>query len=114
MVNHFFLLQVNLLFRKVYLLSLFLEVIRYLTHNIHVFPPQDNLCRHAADLVRIIENEGGIVYVCGDATNMARNVNQAFIQMFHEQKGTCRVHQTVPYCEIIQFRWTFNFVCFSG
>ncbi|XP_045209128.2 methionine synthase reductase-like [Mercenaria mercenaria] len=48
---------------------------------------QDNLRSHGAEIVSLIEEKGAIVYVCGDAKNMAKDVNQAFIDIFSQCKG---------------------------
>ncbi|XP_068221140.1 methionine synthase reductase-like [Palaemon carinicauda] len=39
---------------------------------------QDNIILHGPDLVSLIVNKGAIIYVCGDAKNMAKNVFEAF------------------------------------
>lgn len=48
---------------------------------------QDNIRGHGAELVDLIDNSDSVVYVCGDAKNMARDVNQAFIDIFSSVKG---------------------------
>lgn len=48
---------------------------------------QDNIRGHGTELVELIDNSGAVVYVCGDAKNMARDVNQAFIDIFSTVKG---------------------------
>lgn len=50
---------------------------------------QDNIRLHADHVVSLIEEKGAIVYVCGDAKNMAKDVNQAFIEIFSRSKGKC-------------------------
>lgn len=48
---------------------------------------QDNIRAHGEELVKLISEEGAIVYVCGDAKNMAKDVNQAFVDIFAQVKG---------------------------
>ena len=48
---------------------------------------QDNIRRHGEALVKLIEDNGAVIYVCGDAKNMAKDVNQAFIDVFATVKG---------------------------
>ena len=48
---------------------------------------QDNMRRHGSDLVTLIQDKGACVYVCGDAKNMAKDVNEAFVDIFAEHKG---------------------------
>lgn len=51
---------------------------KYVQHSIHSY---------AADLVKLLDEKGAIVYVCGDARNMAKDVNAAFETVLQEQKG---------------------------
>ena len=48
---------------------------------------QDNIRRHGEALVKLIEDNGAVIYVCGDAKNMAKDVNQAFVDVFATVKG---------------------------
>ncbi|KAH3826153.1 hypothetical protein DPMN_128049 [Dreissena polymorpha] len=48
---------------------------------------QDNMRRHGGDLVTLIQDKGACVYVCGDARNMAKDVNETFVDIFAEHKG---------------------------
>ena len=48
---------------------------------------QDNIRAHGAALVKLIEEHHAVVYVCGDARNMAKDVNQAFVDIFSSVKG---------------------------
>lgn len=48
---------------------------------------QENIRAHGAELVKLIVEKEAIVYVCGDAKNMAKDVNQAFIDIFATVKG---------------------------
>ena len=41
--------------------------------------------------MELIDNLDAVVYVCGDAKNMARDVNQAFIDIFSSVKGTITI-----------------------
>ncbi|XP_033729185.1 methionine synthase reductase-like [Pecten maximus] len=47
---------------------------------------QDNICRHAVELVPLID-KGAKIFVCGDAKNMAKDVNEAVIKSLQEVKG---------------------------
>ena len=53
---------------------------------------QDNICIHGDDLVTLITNQRAQVYVCGDATNMAKGVRQAFIEILRKHKGWYHIH----------------------
>ncbi|XP_052807093.1 methionine synthase reductase-like isoform X2 [Mya arenaria] len=48
---------------------------------------QDNIRAHDADLVSLIEGSGACICVCGDATNMAKDVNKAFVDIIAKEKG---------------------------
>jgi len=48
---------------------------------------QDNIKLHGKDIVKLIEEKGAVVYVCGDAKHMARDVLQAFSEIFAKEKG---------------------------
>lgn len=47
---------------------------------------QDNIRLYASDVVKLLD-KGAVVYVCGDATNMARDVAQAFTDIYAKEKG---------------------------
>ncbi|XP_069956956.1 methionine synthase reductase-like [Cherax quadricarinatus] len=42
---------------------------------------QDNILKHGAALASLLVNEGAVVYVCGDAHNMAKDVFEAFVSI---------------------------------
>ncbi|CDQ75784.1 unnamed protein product [Oncorhynchus mykiss] len=42
---------------------------------------QHNLLSHAKDIVNLLLKENGYLYVCGDAKNMAKDVNDTLIEM---------------------------------
>ncbi|XP_062841694.1 methionine synthase reductase [Trichomycterus rosablanca] len=42
---------------------------------------QHEMRRHAEDVLRVLLKENGRLYVCGDAKNMARDVNDALVEM---------------------------------
>ncbi|XP_064643389.1 methionine synthase reductase-like [Lineus longissimus] len=48
---------------------------------------QDNIRLHAEDVLRWICDEDAVVYVCGDAKNMARNVNETFAELLTKLRG---------------------------
>lgn len=50
---------------------------------------QDSMKRHAEDIVRLIDN-GGRIYVCGDAKHMAQDVFQAFVDIIETVKNVSR------------------------
>ena len=49
---------------------------------------QDNLCLQGEIILNLIETKGAKVYICGDARNMAKDVNNTFIEMLkvHRRK----------------------------
>ena len=48
---------------------------------------QHNLQLHAAEVADLIFNQGAVIYICGDAKNMARNVLETFLEIFQQYKG---------------------------
>lgn len=48
---------------------------------------QDNIRSHGTEIVHLLDNDRAIVYVCGDATNMAKDVNDAFVDVYTKEKG---------------------------
>ncbi|XP_038078300.1 methionine synthase reductase-like [Patiria miniata] len=48
---------------------------------------QDNLRRYAAELCQLILEDKAVVYVCGDAKNMAKNVTTTFSDIFMQETG---------------------------
>ncbi|XP_078349683.1 methionine synthase reductase-like [Oculina patagonica] len=67
-------------------LSFSRDTISDLTSN----PPpkyvQDNLRSHSAEVAEQVLNKGAVVYICGDADNMARNVFDTFLEIVQEFK----------------------------
>ena len=47
---------------------------------------QDNLRSHAAEVADLVFNNGAVVYICGDADNMAKNVYDTFLEIVQEYK----------------------------
>ena len=47
---------------------------------------QDNLRSHAAEVADQVFNKGAVVYICGDADNMAKNVFDTFLEIVQEYK----------------------------
>ncbi|XP_055965034.1 methionine synthase reductase isoform X2 [Sorex fumeus] len=48
---------------------------------------QDHMQRHGAQLARALLQERGCIYVCGDAKNMARGVNEALVEILGREAG---------------------------
>ena len=48
---------------------------------------QENLRSHATEVAEQLFNKQAVVYVCGDADNMAKNVFDAFLEITQEYKG---------------------------
>ncbi|XP_034379513.1 methionine synthase reductase [Arvicanthis niloticus] len=48
---------------------------------------QDNLQRHSQQVARILLQENGYIYVCGDAKNMAKDVNDALVEILSREAG---------------------------
>lgn len=48
---------------------------------------QDNLQLHSQQVARILLREGGCIYVCGDAKNMAKDVNDALVDIISKEVG---------------------------
>ena len=48
---------------------------------------QDNLRRHSAEVAQLVFEKGAVVYICGDADNMARNVYDTFLEIVKEYKA---------------------------
>uniref|UniRef100_A0A8C5PAB0 Methionine synthase reductase n=1 Tax=Leptobrachium leishanense TaxID=445787 RepID=A0A8C5PAB0_9ANUR len=48
---------------------------------------QDSLRLYSQDIVRILTRDNGRIYICGDAKNMARDVNDALADIFSMELG---------------------------
>ncbi|XP_059167664.1 methionine synthase reductase-like isoform X2 [Physella acuta] len=48
---------------------------------------QDKMRQLAPELCRLLVESNALVYVCGDAKNMAKNVNDAFEEILQKEKG---------------------------
>lgn len=48
---------------------------------------QDNLRCHSAEVAQLVFEKGAVVYICGDADNMARNVYDTFLEIVKEYKA---------------------------
>ncbi|KAJ8306916.1 hypothetical protein KUTeg_015000 [Tegillarca granosa] len=46
---------------------------------------QDNLLLHSSEVMTLLESDA-MVYVCGDAKNMAKDVNEAFLQIIQKER----------------------------
>lgn len=47
---------------------------------------QDNLRSHAAEVADLVFNKGAVVYICGDADNMAKNAFDTFLEIAQKYK----------------------------
>lgn len=52
---------------------------------------QDNLQRHSQQVARILLQENGCIYVCGDAKNMAKDVNDALVEIVSRESGVSKL-----------------------
>lgn len=52
---------------------------------------QDNLRLHAKEVTKMVFDEGGVVYVCGDAKNMAKDVFAVFCEFAEQHFGVSKV-----------------------
>lgn len=70
---------------------LFLSFSRDTISDLSSKPPpkyvQDNLRSHATEVAEQVLNKGAVVYICGDADNMAKNVFDTFLEIIQEYKG---------------------------
>ena len=48
---------------------------------------QDNIHVHGEQVAELITEKAASIYVCGDATNMAKDVNAAFVNILQVHKG---------------------------
>ncbi|CAG0884753.1 unnamed protein product [Darwinula stevensoni] len=48
---------------------------------------QDNMRLHSKELVDLITEQGATVYICGDAHNMAKDVQSCFLDIIAQEKG---------------------------
>ena len=48
---------------------------------------QDNIRAFSAEIFRLIHEKQAVVYVCGDAKNMAKDVNTAFEDLVMKEHG---------------------------
>uniref|UniRef100_A0A2K6EFC8 Methionine synthase reductase n=1 Tax=Propithecus coquereli TaxID=379532 RepID=A0A2K6EFC8_PROCO len=48
---------------------------------------QDNIQLHGKQVARILLHENGYIYVCGDAKNMAKDVNDALVEIISRETG---------------------------
>ncbi|XP_005356746.1 methionine synthase reductase [Microtus ochrogaster] len=52
---------------------------------------QDNLQRHSQQVARTLLQENGYIYVCGDAKNMAKDVNDALVEIVSKESGVSKL-----------------------
>ncbi|XP_036266097.1 methionine synthase reductase isoform X3 [Pipistrellus kuhlii] len=48
---------------------------------------QDNIQLHSKQVARLLLHENGYIYVCGDAKNMARDVNDTLVEIISKEVG---------------------------
>ncbi|KAB1281640.1 Methionine synthase reductase [Camelus dromedarius] len=48
---------------------------------------QDHIQRHSKQVARVLLHENGYIYVCGDAKNMAKDVNDALVEVISKEVG---------------------------
>ena len=69
---------------------LFLSFSRDTISDLSGKPPpkyvQDNLRSHAAEVADLVFNKGAVVYICGDADNMAKNAFDTFLEIAQKYK----------------------------
>lgn len=52
---------------------------------------QDNLRRHSQQVARTLLQEGGYIYVCGDAKNMAKDVHDTLVEIISKEARVDRL-----------------------
>lgn len=52
---------------------------------------QDNLQRHSQQVARTLLQENGCIYVCGDAKNMAKDVNDALVEIVSKEAAVSKL-----------------------
>ncbi|XP_041488179.1 methionine synthase reductase [Microtus oregoni] len=52
---------------------------------------QDNLQRHSQQVARTLLQENGYIYMCGDAKNMAKDVNDALVEIVSKESGVSKL-----------------------
>ena len=48
---------------------------------------QDNLSTHGAEVATLLERDGAVLFVCGDAKHMAKDVNEAVVNLLQKHTG---------------------------
>lgn len=48
---------------------------------------QDNMWLHSKQVARVLLQESGYIYVCGDAKNMAKDVNDTLVEIISKETG---------------------------
>lgn len=49
---------------------------------------QDNLKRYGKEITDLIFNENAVIYVCGDAKRMGKDIQNTFVELFEHHQGT--------------------------
>lgn len=52
---------------------------------------QDNIIRYGEEMVSLINEKAAIVYVCGDARNMSKDVFDTFVSLLKQHKGLTEI-----------------------
>ena len=60
---------------------------------------QDNVRCHASQMFRLIDKEEAVVFVCGDANHMAKDVMNAFVDIVMSLQGRCSYKMCTVVCE---------------
>lgn len=48
---------------------------------------QDNIRLHSEQVAKLLLHEHGCIYVCGDAKNMAKDVNDTLVEIISKEAG---------------------------
>lgn len=52
---------------------------------------QDSIEHHSTQVTRVLLHENGCIYMCGDAKNMAKDVNDALVRIISKEVGVDRL-----------------------
>ena len=76
-------------FQKKGVLTKFLPAFSRDTPDCHDSPKyvQDNIRAHSSEIYHLIHNKEAVVFVCGDAKNMAKDVSTAIENVITQEQG---------------------------